>query len=166
MKDKEISQSWFDAVSALVRASQDAVTELDRKSFARKPLARALEDYMDECQRLEDSQMTKLIPLSVQEIKGLQENDETEYHVKLVRLYDPEPKTVWEGKSKLSILRTKATKRQSSELALITPKGRGWAEGSASDVCPLFENGALVPNAGCVVVEDYEMVIYREGDLQ
>ena len=51
----------------------------------------------------------------------------TKYHVKLVRLYDPEPKLEWEGECTFHIQR-----RKNLDISVITPKPNeipiSWAE--------------------------------------
>lgn len=96
-----------------------------------------------------------LIKLNKNEIMGLPEGTEEIFYVKLTRLYDPEPKQVWEGNSQLYIQRHKIKTNIRKELidapVVITPRAYDWAEGSYKDV---FDNGD-------VVVEDYQMEIFQ-----
>lgn len=74
----------------------------------------------------------------------LKENKE--YHIKLIRLFYPKPKLIWEGQAKLYI-----QKNRKGEITLITPKAPiSWAEYSiAHDK----------QDDGSYVCEDYQMII-------
>jgi len=80
--------------------------------------------------------------LTADEIKALDSGQVC--YVKLWRLWQPAPHLVWEGETQLHIQRS-----SSNDLAVITPRGHGWAEGGASDV-----------SADGVIVEDYWMEIF------
>ncbi len=88
--------------------------------------------------------------LTRQEILALQPTTQL-FHVKLWRLWQPAPHLIWEGDTQLHIQRTVPSRRYPEQLALVTAKGHGWAEGSAGDVT----------DQGDVVVEDYWMEIFH-----
>lgn len=94
--------------------------------------------------------MVNLIQLTQQEVRDLRPTQEV-FHVKLWRLWQPAPQLIWEGEAQLYIARAPAQRRNPERLAIITPHGHGWAEGSAEDVTA----------QGDVIVEDYKMQIYR-----
>ena len=88
--------------------------------------------------------------LTQREVLALQPTTQL-FHVKLWRLWQPAPHLIWEGDTQLHIQRTVPSRRYPEQLALVTPKGRDWAEGSAGDVT----------DQGDVVVEDYWMEIFH-----
>jgi len=91
--------------------------------------------------------MTKTEVLSLPEGREL-----GPYHVKLSRLWEPEPKIMYEGLSDLYVQRAPAHKKLPERLACITTQNYTWAEGGAEDV----------EEDGSIVVEDYEMEIFVE----
>ena len=70
------------------------------------------------------------------------------YHIKLIRLWEPEPKLIWQGKAKFHIQR-----RRNGDIGMLTPRLDDipvpWAEYCQEDI---EENG------NCVC-EDYLMEI-------
>ena len=75
--------------------------------------------------------------------------EERDYHIKLFRLWEPEPKLIWEGNSKFHIQR-----RPNGDIGVLSPKvNQCWAEYCQEDM-DLDENGYI----NCVC-EDYLMVI-------
>ncbi len=88
--------------------------------------------------------------LTQAEILNLQPGDPHEYYLYLQRATYPTPTPVWQGRSKLHIQRTTATKKVPSQLAVLAVTARDWAEASWRDVC---EDGE-------VLVEDYSMRIH------
>lgn len=74
--------------------------------------------------------------------------EERDYHVKLFRLFDPEPKLMWEGSTRFHIQR-----RPNGDIGVITPLAYEWAEYCQEDM-ELDESGYIN-----LVCEDYLMVI-------
>jgi len=94
-----------------------------------------------------------LVKLTKEEVNSLPAGDHTgPYYVKLIRLFDPAPVVVWEGHSTLYVQRAPAYRKRPERLACITPRAYVWAEGGYEDV----------EDDGSILVEDYEMEIYRE----
>lgn len=87
--------------------------------------------------------------MSKAEVLGLQEHDDTVYHVILTRLTWPIPKLVHNGPSRLYVQRAPEHKGLPERLATITTKDIVWAEGGWMDVM----------DDGSIVVEDYQMEI-------
>lgn len=85
--------------------------------------------------------------MTEEEVKLLLEG--RKYHVKLTRLYDPEPKVIWEGRCKLHIQR-----RSNGSMGVITPVPDdipvSWAEYCEEDI----------QHDGSFVCEDYLMEIF------
>ena len=92
-----------------------------------------------------------LVRLTEVEIKDLQEDDDREYYVKLIRLYDPKSVTKWKGKTRLYVQRNKKDR-----LAVLTPMPKdiplSWAEYYYDDIT----------KDGNCVCEDYLMKIWKE----
>jgi len=79
-------------------------------------------------------------------------DENTKYHVKLIRLFDPEPILQWEGECRFHIQR-----RKSGDIGVITPKPDeipiSWAEYCQEDLEVDFEDQAKF------VCEDYLMIV-------
>ncbi len=75
------------------------------------------------------------------------------YHIKLFRLYDPEPKLMWEGRASMHI-----QLRPNGDIGVLTPKPDeiplSWAEYCHEDIEEAINNHHI----HCVC-EDYLMVI-------
>jgi hypothetical protein len=84
-------------------------------------------------------------------MRNLNENDS--YHVKLIRLWEPEPKLIWEGNCYLHIQR-----RPNGDIGVLTPKLNRvplvWAEYCQEDMVESLNNHHI----HCIC-EDYLMWI-------
>ena len=87
-------------------------------------------------------------------------DENTKYHVKLIRLFDPEPKLIFEGECNFHIQR-----RKNGDIGVITPRSyfgvedpegfpTSWAEYSQEDM----EVGSLSEPVR-FVCEDYLMIV-------
>ncbi len=80
-------------------------------------------------------------------------DEHTIYHVKLVRLFDPEPKLIWEGECKFHIQR-----RRNLDIGVIAPKDGlpelpDWAEYCQEDIESVTSETVRFVN------EDYLMIV-------
>lgn len=79
--------------------------------------------------------------------------ENTKYHIKLFRLWEPEPKLIWEGRSSMHIQR-----RSNGDIGVITPMPDeipiSWAEYCQEDMVQHLENHHI--HCEC---EDYLMII-------